>query len=301
MSSTVWRERRVWRVTGNPHVPLATVRAQPGLGVIRSGAALSPTEYDFGNSFRRGGCGDRRRFVMGTQDARPRIECRHPSSNEFVGISCDHNQIFQGSNRRDEKVWLSKGVATLLSFDHHGFPADNNVLCNGVDAVGEQRPKRSVNPKMNFSAAAHIFELLDSKPDFAERDFDGEKQFARLSGDELRDGSSRFRSAKLRYDVGIEEPTPHSLTSRTGDLMVIRSKIHASERGRGQRGYDIATGNRPPHAIEFIRSNYHYRISAVQCDTLRASLLGLAHHFAQARLRVLKTPAVARSRPARLR
>jgi hypothetical protein len=37
-----------------------------------------------------------------------------------------------------------------------------------------------------------IFELLDSKPDFAERDFGGEKQFARLSGDELRDGSSRF-------------------------------------------------------------------------------------------------------------
>ena len=76
-------------------------------------------------------------------------------------------------------------------------------------------------------------------------------------------------------------------------------KIHASERGRGQRGYDIATGNRPPHAIEFIRPNYHYRISAVQCDTLRASLLGLAHHFAQARLGVLKTPAVARSRATR--
>ena len=83
---------------------------------------------------------------MGMQDARPRIECRHPSSNEFVGISCDYNQIFQGSNRRDEQVWLSKGVATLLSFDHHGFPADNHVLGNGEDAVGEQRPKRSVKP-----------------------------------------------------------------------------------------------------------------------------------------------------------
>ena len=62
----------------------------------------------------------------------------------------------------------------------------------------------------------------------------------------------------------------------------------------------MATRNRPPHAIEFIRPNYHYSISAVQCDTLRASLLGLAHHFAQARLGILKAPAVATSCLSRL-
>ena len=83
---------------------------------------------------------------MGMQDTRPRIERRHPSSNEFVGISCDYNQIFQGSNRRNEQVWLSKGIATFLSFDHHGFPADNHVLGNGEDTVAEQRAKRSVKP-----------------------------------------------------------------------------------------------------------------------------------------------------------
>jgi hypothetical protein len=66
-----------------------------------------------------------------------------------------------GSDRRDEKVWLPKGVAVLLSFDHHGFPADNNVLGNGEDAVGEQWPKRSVKPKTNFSSAARILELLE--------------------------------------------------------------------------------------------------------------------------------------------
>src|ERR1700722_6808424 len=69
-------------------------------------------------------------------------------------------------------------------------------------------------------------------------------------------------------------------------------EIHVSERGCGQGGNDIATGNWPPHAIEFIRPNHYDSISAVQCDTLRASLLGLAHHFAQARLRILKPPAV---------
>lgn len=107
---------------------------------------MSHVEYDFGNSFRRGRCGEGCPFVIGMKDARPRIECRHPSSREFFGISCHYDQIFQGSNRRDEKVWLSKGAATFLSFNHHGFPADNNVLGNGEDAVGEQPPKRSVKP-----------------------------------------------------------------------------------------------------------------------------------------------------------
>ena len=75
-------------------------------------------------------------------------------------------------------------------------------------------------------------------------------------------------------------------------------KIHLSKRGRRQRGYNIATGNRPPHTIELIGANHHDRVTTVQCDTLRTSLLGLAHHFAQARLGVLKTPAVARLRAA---
>ena len=69
---------------------------------------------------------------------------------------------------------------------------------------------------MNFSTAARIFEFVDFEPDFAERDFGGDKQFAGLSGDELRDGSSRFWSPEFRYDVAIEEPTPHRFTSRIG-------------------------------------------------------------------------------------
>ena len=83
---------------------------------------------------------------MRMQCACPRIERRHLSSNEFADISGDDDQIFQGRNRRNEQIWLSKCVATLLSVDHHGFPADNNVLGNGKDAVGEQRPKHAVKP-----------------------------------------------------------------------------------------------------------------------------------------------------------
>src|ERR1700686_3042002 len=78
---------------------------------------------------------------------------------------------------------------------------------------------------MNISTTARILKLLNSKPNFAERDFGGEKNFAGLSVDELRDGNIGFWLAEFRHDVGIEEPTPHRLTSRTGDAMVVRSKF----------------------------------------------------------------------------
>ena len=80
------------------------------------------------------------------QDTRPWIERWHPGSNEFAGISGHYNQVFQGSNCRNEQVRLSKGVTTPLTFDHHGFPADNHVLGNGKDAIGEQRPECAVKP-----------------------------------------------------------------------------------------------------------------------------------------------------------
>jgi hypothetical protein len=51
---------------------------------------------------------------------------------------------------------------------------------------------------MHISTATRIFELLNSVSDFAERDFGGEKQLARLSGYELRDGNSWVWFAELR-------------------------------------------------------------------------------------------------------
>ncbi len=65
-------------------------------------------------------------------------------------------------------------------------------------------------------------------------------------------------------------------------------EIHVRERGRRHCSNYIATGNRPPRAVEFIRPDNHDGISAVQCDTLQASLLDLAHHFALAHLDILK-------------
>ena len=126
---------------------------------------------------------------------------------------------------RATEIVQYEAVAALLTFDRHRFPADNHVLGDGEDPLGEERAQCSVKPQADVGAAARVFKLLDAEPDFAERDFRGEQLLAGLSGDELGHGRRRFRFTQLGNDVGVEEPTPHRLTSRTGDLMVNRSKF----------------------------------------------------------------------------
>ena len=53
-------------------------------------------------------------------------------------------------------------------------------------------------------------------------------------------------------------------------------------------------GSRALQAIEFVRVDNHYRITAVQRDVLRPSAMCHAHEFAESRLGVLKAPATAR-------
>ena len=162
----------------------------------------------------------------------------------------------------------------------------NHVLGDREDTAGEQRPECSVKPKMNISTPARIFELLDSEPDFAECNFSGEKQLAGLSGDEFCDGSSRFRSAEFRYDVGIEEPPPQRFTSRTVERLVSRSN-YTSASGDVANASTISRpeiGRRMRQ--EFIRPD---ATASRPCSVTRCgprAVGGLAHQFAQARLGV---------------
>jgi hypothetical protein len=124
-------------------------------------------------------------FASHMQDTRPRIECRNPSGNKLARVARDDNEVFQRGNRRDEQVWLSEGVAALLPFDHHRFPAYDDVLSDREDASDEERTQRSVEPQVNVGAAARILKLFDAESDFAECNFRVEKPLTSLSGDEL--------------------------------------------------------------------------------------------------------------------
>ena len=117
------------------------------------------------------------------------------------------------------------GVAALLSFDRHRLPANDDVFGNREHATEKKRSQSPVEPHVNVRAAARVFKLFDAEPDFTKCDFGGEEHLTRLRGYELSDSGIWSRLAKLGHDVGIEKPTPHRLTSRTGDLTVSRSIV----------------------------------------------------------------------------
>src|SRR5206468_850430 len=138
----------------------------------------------------------------------------------------------------------------LLSFDRHRFPANDDVFRDREDTPEKKRSQGAVEPEVNIRTTACVFELLDPETDFAECNFGGEKHLTRLRSDERSNSRIRARLAKLGNDVGIEKPTPHRLTSRTGDLTVSRS-IVTSASGEAASAATISR----PETGRWMRSN----------------------------------------------
>jgi toxin ParE1/3/4 len=164
-------------------------------------------------------------FAVHVQNARPWIEYGNSGGNKLAGIARDDGEVFQRGNGRNEQVWLPKGVAALLSFDRHRLPANDDVFGNREHAPKKKQSQGPVEPHVNVRATACVFKLFDPEPDFTKCDFGGKKHLTRLRGDELSNSRIWSRLAKLGNDVRIEKPTPHRLTSRTGDLTVSRSIV----------------------------------------------------------------------------
>src|SRR5262249_41619046 len=79
-------------------------------------------------------------------------------------------------------------------------------------------------------SAASVWQLLNAKPDLGEGDLGGEERLAGLGGNKPGHNGIRPRPAQLRDHVGVEEPSPHKPTSRTGDLTVSRSMVTSPSR-----------------------------------------------------------------------
>jgi hypothetical protein len=180
---------------------------------------------------------------MRVQNARPRIKHRHSSLREFINVASNNHQVLQRGDSRDEQIRLAESVTPFSAFGHHGLPTNHDVLGNRKDATCEPRPQCSIEPQANFGSTRRILELLNSKPDLAERNVRRKQHVARLRRNECGNIRVRLPLACFRKDVGIEEPTSHyhRSTSRTGDLTLNRSKFTSV---RGEEAI-IARRSRP--------------------------------------------------------
>jgi hypothetical protein len=71
-------------------------------------------------------------------------------------------------------------------------------------------------PIIEFGSARRVGQQFDAEAYFGESDDADVKRFKGLASDERDDLRFRLRPAKLGNDIGVEQPSCHSDTSRTG-------------------------------------------------------------------------------------
>src|SRR3954466_2976254 len=76
---------------------------------------------------------------------------------------------------------------------------------------------------MKVGAARGVAQRFDAVAYFPQRDFAHEQCRAGLHADKIDNSGIRSWFANLGNDVGVEQPTSHSLMSRTLDLTLSRS------------------------------------------------------------------------------
>ena len=178
---------------------------------------------------------------MHVQNAQPRIKHWYSSFPELINVPRNDHQILQRGDCCNEQIGLAESLTPISPFGDHGLPADHDVLGNREDATCEPRPQCSIEPQANFGSTRRILELLNPEPDLAERNVRRKQQVACLRRNECGNIRIWLPLACFRKYVGIEEPTSHRSTSRTGDLTLKRSK---STSARGEDAI-IARRSRP--------------------------------------------------------
>jgi hypothetical protein len=95
-------------------------------------------------------------------------------------------------------------------------PFDQHVFTQGQHSLLEHWAHPVCQPGAKLSPADGLRQQLDTKADLSEGDDADEQCVKRLRANERHDLWLGSRATQLRYDVGIEKPSYHSDTSRTG-------------------------------------------------------------------------------------
>lgn len=80
----------------------------------------------------------------------------------------------------------------------------------------EHRPHPSVKPRRQFAAASGVIHHLDAEANLGERNGADVEVIKRLRLNKGHDLGLWPWPPQLRQDVGVEQPTRHNITSRTG-------------------------------------------------------------------------------------
>src|SRR5262249_45743268 len=96
-------------------------------------------------------------------------------------------------------------------------PPEHDVFGNGERALHEHGAQFEFQPVVEFRPTTGVGDLFDTKTDLGKRDIAYVQQIKFLRCNEFEHPRFRAWAAQFRDDVGVEQPTVHNTTSRTGN------------------------------------------------------------------------------------
>jgi hypothetical protein len=151
-----------------------------------------------------------------TQDFDPGIEDVHARSHEFLRIAGNHREAMMLGRSRDDQVGLGECMSRFAAVLDQEAPLEHDVFRDRQYVLFEHWPYLVRQPVIQIGSTRCVRQQFDPEAYFGKRNNTDEEPFQGLRAYEFRNFGFGLRPPKLGDDIGVEQPSRHSETSRTG-------------------------------------------------------------------------------------
>src|SRR5438034_3202008 len=192
-------------------------QSSPILSLPRSATWPGRRPFGFGRRAELShGSRDKSFSLTGSLRIKPRIEHGEMCFEVIASVARNDREAMMPAGRRDNQVGLGKGMACFAAFLHQQSPLKHDVFGNRQHTLLEHRTHFVGKPVVKRGAACNLGQQFDAEANLGQRHCTDVEQFERLRLDDRKHLRLWPRAPNFRQDVGIEQPSRHGVTSRTG-------------------------------------------------------------------------------------
>jgi hypothetical protein len=154
-----------------------------------------------------------------TLDIDPGIEDVHARSQVFLRIAGNHGEAMMVGRSRDDQVGLGECMSRFAAVLDQEAPLEHDVFRDRQCALFEHWPYLVRQPVIQIGSTRCVWQQFDPEAYFGKRNNTDVEPFQGLRAYEFGDFGFGPRPPKFGDDIGVEQPSRHSKTSRTGGVV----------------------------------------------------------------------------------
>jgi hypothetical protein len=154
-----------------------------------------------------------------TLDIDPGSEDVHARSQVFLRIAGNHGEAMMLGRSRDDQVGLGECTSRFAAVLDQEAPLEHDVFRDRQYALFEHWPYLVRQPVIQIGSTRCVWQQFDPEAYFGKRNNTDVETFHGLRAYEFGDLGFGPRPPKFGDDIGVEQSSRHSETSRTGGVV----------------------------------------------------------------------------------